>query len=53
VATIFLNQKMGQQVLIIYDPFVQDVIEVWEIGILLTNGVECILQSQVVVTRLL
>jgi hypothetical protein len=53
VATIFLNQKMGQQVLIIYDPFAQDVTEVWEIAILLTNGVECILQSQVVVTRLL
>ena len=48
-----LNQRMDQQVLIIYDPFVQGVTEVWEIAIRLMSGVECILQSQVVVTRLL
>jgi hypothetical protein len=53
VDIIFLNQKMGQQALKIYDPSAQDAIVVWEIAIRLMSGVECILPSQLVVTLLL
>ena len=53
VDIIFLNQKMGQQALKIYDPSAQDAIVVWEIATQLTSGVGCILQSQLAVTRLL
>jgi len=53
VDIIFLNQKMGQQTLKIYDPSAQDAIVVWEIATQLMSGVECILPSQLVVTLLL